>query len=121
MNTDNLTYPRDIFVLGVFDHGNASGGASPSHHLLLLSGGGERPEGTAPRSAAGHRRSCKHAGPRRLIRPTAASVRGIRAAGGRRADKVFLPAAVKKTKTKKNQKKTQRSSKVSCFHPDSPR
>lgn len=77
-----LTYPGDIFVLAVFDHGNASGG-SPS---LPSSGEAGRP---ASRSTAGHHRSC----PRRPIRPTAASVNRTGAAGSRRWGKFASAAA----------------------------
>lgn len=78
-----FTYPRHVFVLGVFDHDNASGGGVRGRSPSLPSRAEVvRRECTAPFLTAGHRRSCKHAGPRRLIHPSASSVGGMRAAGG---------------------------------------
>lgn len=109
MNTENqswppdgaaLTYPRDIFVLGLFDHGN-SRGESPS---LPFSGGAGQPECTAAGSAAGHCRFCKYAGPRCLIRPTAPSVSGIKSTRQQAADKRRKFALTLKKKLTNKQK-----------------
>lgn len=94
-----LTYPRDIFVLAVFDHDNASRrvrgeGGSPSLPF----------RGKAGCSTAGHRRSCKHAGPKRQIHPSAASVSWDQSSGQQVAEKVFLHTAVKKKTTRKKTK-----------------